>query len=139
MTMPNKTGWFLRHPPGTRVGFDDIRHVRSVDDAKYTFVYPMNEHTYGIRAEDIVSVLSRGKDAFVIVSDLRTVAAIKRHFGILAVSLFVFRNLSGSQLKALLVKRSRTQGAQRSDGGTRLNRLYLMQRQYVKISRSSTT
>jgi guanylate kinase len=92
----------------------------------------MNEHIYGIKASEVASVLAADCDAFVIISDLRIVAEVQRFFGSLAISLFVYRNLSGSQLKKILETRSVLNAAITSDRQTRLNRLYLMQRQYVE-------
>ena len=46
-------------------------HVPEIRDDEFTFVYAMNENIYGIRAADVATILASGRDAFVIVSDLK--------------------------------------------------------------------
>jgi guanylate kinase len=118
--------------------FDDIRHVDRINDEDYTFVYPMNNYTYGIKAEEIADLLGQGCNVFIILSDLRIVEEVKHFFGSIAVSLYIYRNLSTYQLKKILEEREIARGIKQDDTvpfarqkQTRLNRLYLMQRQYV--------
>lgn len=118
--------------------FDDIRHVDRINDEEYTFVYPMNNYTYGIKAEEIADLLGQGYNVFIVLSDLRIVEELKQFFGSIAVSLYIYRNLSPDQLKKVLEERESARGIKQDDTvpfarqrQTRLNRLYLMQRQYV--------
>ncbi|CAD6494277.1 MAG: Guanylate kinase [Candidatus Argoarchaeum ethanivorans] len=118
--------------------FDDIRHVDRIDDEEYTFVYPMNNYTYGIKAEEITDLLGRGYNVFIILSDLRIVEEVKQFFGSIAVSLYIFRNLSADQLEKVLEEREMARGINPVDTvplerqrQTRLNRLYFIQRKYV--------
>lgn len=118
--------------------FDDIRHVDRINDEEYTFVYPMNNYTYGIKAEEITDLLGRGYNVFIILSDLRIVEEVKQFFGSIAVSLYIFRNLSADQLEKVLEEREMARGINQVDTvplerqrQTRLNRLYFIQRKYV--------
>lgn len=118
--------------------FDDIRHVDRINDEEYTFVYPMNNYTYGIKAEEITDLLGRGYNVFIILSDLRIVEEVKQFFGSIAVSLYIFRNLSSDQLEKVLEEREMARGINQVDTvplerqrQTRLNRLYFIQRKYV--------
>lgn len=124
--------------PERKDEFDDIKHVDTINHEEYTFVYPMNNYTYGIKAEEIAEILGQGYNVFIILSDLRIVDEVKQFFGSIAVSLYIYRNLSAHQLKNILEKREITRGINQDDTvpferqkQTRLNRLYLMQRQYV--------
>lgn len=124
--------------PERKDEFDDIKHVDTINHEEYTFVYPMNNYTYGIKAEEIAEILGQGNNVFIILSDLRIVDEVKQFFGSIAVSLYIYRNLSAHQLKKVLEKREITHGVNQDDDvpferqkQTRLNRLYLMQRQYV--------
>lgn len=118
--------------------FDDIVHVDEINDEDYTFVYPMNNFVYGIKANEITKLLLNDYNIFIILSDLRVVQEVKQFFGSLAVSLYIYRNLTPSQLSKILKKRNEEKGDDFGDQisfmrekQTRLNRLYLMQRQYV--------
>ena len=118
--------------------FDDIRHVDGINDEEYTFVYPMNNYTYGIKAEEITDLIGQGYNVFIILSDLRIVEEVKQFFGSIAVSLYIFRNLSADQLEKVLEEREMARGINQVDTvplerqrQTRLNRLYFIQRKYV--------
>lgn len=124
--------------PERKVKFDDIIHVEQINDAEYTFVYTMNNYIYGIRPEEIMDLLGQGYNVFIILSDLRIVEDVKHFFGSLALRLYIYRNLSAGQLKKVLEERERERGIEQGNTNlfprqvrTRLNRLYLMQRQYV--------
>ena len=119
--------------------FDDTNHVSEINDEEYTFVYPLQTHVYAIKAEEITARLAQGYNVFVALSDLRLVEEVKRYFGSLAVSFYIYRNLSSRQLRQILDEREkRRNGGERKpitftkEGKSRVNRLYLMQRQYVE-------
>lgn len=82
-----------------RKGFDDITHVDQITDEEYTFVYPMNNYIYGIKPEEIMNLLGQGHNVFIILSDLRIVEEVKQLFGSLAISLYIYRNLTAEDLK----------------------------------------
>lgn len=124
--------------PERKGEFDDIKHVDQINDEEYTFVYPMNDKIYGIKAKEIMDFLGQGYNVFIILSDLRIVEEVIKFFGGLAVSLYVYRNLSATQLKKVLQEREKARDIKQGDSvpfakqrQIRLNRLYLMQRQYV--------
>lgn len=119
--------------------FDDTKHVNQINDEEYTFVYPLQTHVYGIKAEEITALLAQGYNVFVALSDLRVVEEVKRYFGSLAVSLYIYRNLSSRQLRQILDEREKRRNPAEpkpitftKEGKSRINRLYLMQRQYVE-------
>lgn len=118
--------------------FDDIKHVAQINDEEYTFVYPMNNYIYGIRAGEVMDIIGQGYNVFIVLSDLRIVEEVKQFFGSIAVSLYIYRNLSPAQLGKVLEEREKARGIKQENTvpfpkqkQTRLNRLYLMQRQYV--------
>jgi len=124
--------------PERKGEFDDIIHVEQINDEEYTFVYPMNNYIYGIKAMEIMELLRQGYNTFIILSDLRVVEEVKQFFGSLVVSLYIYRNLSDTHLKKILEERNKACGIDQENDvsfakqrQTRLNRLYLMQRQYV--------
>lgn len=124
--------------PKRKKEFDDIEHIKRINDKNYTFVYPMNNYIYGIKAGKIIDLLGQGYNVFIILSDLRIVEEVKQFFGSLAVNLYIYRNLSAAQLKKILEKRNKARRIKQENDvsfakqrQTRLNRLYLMQRQYV--------
>lgn len=118
--------------------FDDTEHVAQINDEEYTFVYPLQTNIYGIKADEVTALLARGYNVFVALSDLRVVEEVKHYFGSLAVSLYIYRNLSSSQLRQILQQRENHRDRSNKpitftkEGRTRINRLYLMQRQYVE-------
>jgi guanylate kinase len=118
--------------------FDDIKHVNKINDKDYTFVYPRYHDLYGIKAEEITNILIQGYNVFIILSDLRIVEELKQFFGSLSVSLYIYRNLTDDQLERCLEEREKERGMKQENTvpfekqrQTRLNYLYLMQRQYV--------
>lgn len=118
--------------------FDDIEHVETITDKDYTFVYPRYDELYGIKAEEIAGLLRAGCNVFIILSDLRIMEEVKQFFGSLSVSLYIYRNLTDDQLEGCLEERERGRDVKQENAApfekqrqTRLNYLYLMQRQYV--------
>ena len=121
---------------------DDIKTIATDDFNKeeYTFVYSMNNHTYGFRSVDIIDCLKKGKNVFIIISDLRIIKDFKKYFGSLVTVIYIFRNMSESDLNKILETRNKqneeknkqTDISKDTENKIRKSRLYLIQRQYVE-------
>lgn len=116
---------------------DDINTI-TLDDfnnGAYTFVYSMNNNIYGFKATEIIECLEKGKNVFVIVSDLRIIEEFKKYFGSLVLVIYIFRNMSEEELNEILEARESDNNRdilKDTESKIRKNRLYLIQRQYVE-------
>lgn len=118
---------------------DDVITVNESEFSKeeFTFVYAMNDYFYSFKAGDIINLLKTGKNVFLIISDLRIVEEIKKFFGIHVCILYLFRNMTETELHKILEERNITspiisQEKIETEKKIRTNRLYLIQRQYVE-------
>jgi guanylate kinase len=111
--------------------------INDFNKGKYTFVYAMNNNIYGFKASDIIKCLKKGKNVFIIISDLRIIEEIKKHFGSLVSVIYIFRNMTEDELTKILETRDKekldsSSITEDTANKIRKNRLYLIQRQYVE-------
>lgn len=116
---------------------DDVYQVdeNEFNKDEFTFVYAMNDFIYGFKAEDILKILRKGKNAFLIISDLRVIEEIKKFFGGYISVIYIFRNMSEQELVEILDEREKKKTGNISNSNhqnIRKNRLYFIQRQYVE-------
>lgn len=71
--------------------------------SKCDYYYPYNGHKYGIKKQEINSILHEKKNPLVIVANCNTIAKIKKDYPN-AIVLYVFPGLSGNDLKKQLLK-----------------------------------
>ena len=146
-TMLKKNPNFAVTPPKysdreKRNASDDIRTIATDDFNKeeYTFVYSMNNNIYGFKSSDIIDCLKAGKNAFIIISDLRIIEEFKKHFGSFVSVIYIFRNMTEEELNEILEARKQENEiynnqvdiTKDTEDKIRKNRLYLIQRQYVE-------
>ncbi len=114
---------------------DDVKTVieEELNKEEYTFVYAMNGHMYAYRASCVISLLKKGRNVFLIISDLRLIDEIKKFFGALVTVIYVFRNMTDKEFDKVQEHRDVNGNIITSEEiKIRRNRLYLIQRQYVE-------
>ena len=70
---------------------DDVVTVDDVRDSEYDFAYPFNNERHGIKADDVREIIDHGANGIVVITPTRIVTEIKKHFGPLAVCLYLYR------------------------------------------------
>lgn len=119
---------------------DDVIRTDSkeFDKEEFTFVYSMNNNIYGFKAVDIINCLREKKNVFIILSDIRVIEEFKKFFGVYVSVIYIFRNMNEKELTRILNKRKEkkinnlVQESEDTEKKIRMNRLYLIQRQYVE-------
>lgn len=84
---------------------DDVIHVDRIEDARCDIVYVLNQNYYGIRASEIEELLEGEKDVFIILSDFRVVAEMKRRFGSKSRTIYVSSAIDPDSLQQVMAER----------------------------------
>jgi len=112
---------------------DDIVTIDDIDKEHYDFIYSMNENFYAFKIDDIVGALKEGRNVFLILSDIRVLQLIKAYFGEFLSIIYLYRNMSSTDLDLILDERQKNKlPISSAEKRIRGFRLYQIQRQYVE-------
>ncbi len=68
---------------------DDIIYAPIITKDTYDLVYKLNEKTYGIKLNELKSLMEKGKNLIIILSDVRVLTRLKRELKEIVVSLYI--------------------------------------------------
>ena len=92
----------LRTNPGD---IDDITHVPTIALGEFDIAYVINNVKYGIKIAPIKSLLDRGFNAFIILSDFRVIRQVKKLMGQQAKALYVSSAIDANRLRRIQSER----------------------------------
>lgn len=84
---------------------DDIIHDPKIEIGEYDIAYFMNGNKYGIKINEIVELLDKGLNPFIILSDLRVVRRLKSILGNRLVTLYIASAIDTKRLQMIQEKR----------------------------------
>ena len=72
-----------------RSGWDDIITSEAIDTRAFDVAYVLNNRRYGIRANEVRTLLDEGKDVFIVLSDFRVVRRVEQLFPDQTVAIYI--------------------------------------------------
>ena len=84
---------------------DDVTHVPAIELGEFDIAYIINNVKYGIKLKSLESLLQKGFNPFIILSDFRVVRQLKERFGNQASTLYVSSAIDADRLRRIQSER----------------------------------
>jgi guanylate kinase len=111
----------------------DIKTVATISKGCDVRYYSYRSE-YGFRSSDIWRAFKAGKNAGIIVNDIRTLRILKQRFGVLAVIIYVHSNVDPDKLREIMTKRYPLKTAKEIEDDLRLRieKINTIHRKYIE-------